>query len=246
MMRHTLYILCCLLLVLSCKHGDDLFKSYGPDITEKRTVADFHVISAGEKFDIELKQDSAKAGEIEMTAGSHVIKGYETRVENGVLIIENTNKFNWVRKLKVRQKVVVYFNTIDSLNVRGSAKFTANDTIRQKNMFKIIHNGLEDVELNIVTNDIDVRGDNTGGIILRGRCNIFRGNADDISFIDNRYLITDDTYFTSFSKDNSYVDAKNILGLKVYGDGNIYYSKAPANNIKSKFERFGNGDIIKR
>lgn len=245
-MRILIYIMTVALCCISCENLDDMFKSYGPETTETRQVASFRVISAGEKFDIELKQDSAKDGMIEMTAGRNVISGYTTTVKDGVLLIENSNKFNWVRKLKVRQKVVVYFRQLDSLNVRGSAKFTAYDTIRQKNQLMIIHNGLEDIELNIVTNDINVRGENTGGIILRGKCNIFRGNADDISFIDNRDLITDDTYFTSFSMEDSHVDAKNILGLKVYGEGNIYYSLTPSNSISSNFEQFGKGRIIKK
>jgi hypothetical protein len=244
--KKSFILLTTIILCNACKHGDDLFKSYGSETTETRQVTAFNVISAGEKFDIELKQDSAKEGTIEMTAGSNVIDGYTTTVENGVLLIENSNKFNWVRKLKVRQKVVIYFKSIDSLSVRGSAKFTANDTIHQKNDLKIIHDGLEDVVLNIVTNDINVRGDNTGGVILRGKCNIFRGNADDISFIDNRNLISDDTYFTSFSLENSYVNAKNILGLKVYGKGNIYYSQTPSNTLNSKFEVYGAGQIIKQ
>jgi len=243
----TLYIFISIIMCCSaCKNIDDLFKSYGPDTTETRQVSSFKVISAGEKFDIELRQDSTKEGTIEMTAGSHVISGYTTTVSNGVLLVENSNKFNWVRKLKVRQKVVIYFKNLDSLSVRGSAKFVCYDTIRQKNRLRIIHNGLEDVVLNIITNDIDVRGDNTGGIILSGKCNIFRGNADDISFIDNRGLITDDTYLNSYSMEDSYVDAKNILGLKVFGEGNIYYSQTPSNNTSSTFEQFGKGRIIKK
>lgn len=239
-------IISLIFLLSSCEHIDELFKSYGTETTEYRQVGTFRVISAGEKFDIELRQDSSREGAIEMTAGGNVISGYTTTVENGVLLIENDNKFNWVRKLKVRQKVVVYFRQLDSLSVRGSAKFVAIDTIYQSNELKIIHDGLEDVELNIRTNDIDVRGDNTGGIILRGKCNIFRGNTDDISFIDNRNLITDDTYLTSFSQEDSYIEAKNILGLKVYGNGNIYYSQTPSNPSGSSYERYGNGQIIKK
>lgn len=237
----VLVLLCC-----GCSKSGDLFKSYGKDVTETRTVGSFRAISAGEKFDIMLVQDSTKAGKIEITAGEHVISGYETRVENGVLTLENTNKFNWVRKLKVRQKVVIYFKTLDSLDVRGSAKFVTKDTIYQKNKFMIIHNGLEDVELNIRTNDITVRAVNTGGVILRGHCNIFNGTADDVSFCDNRNFTTDDTYFTSFSQEASYLSADNILGIKVYGNGNVYYLKDPANAIASKLEEFGKGQIIKK
>lgn len=233
-----------IVLLSACKRADDLITAYGNDIEQIRQVGNFRAISAGEKFDIVLIQDSALAGTIKMTAGSGVINGYISEVRNGVLVLENINKYNWVRKLKVRQKVVIYFKSIDSLSIRGSAKFSSTDTIVQKNELKIIHNGLEDVELTIFTNDINVRGENTGGIILHGKCNIYRGNADDISFVDNRDLITDDTYFNSYSQEDSYVNAKNILGLKVFGNGNIYYQNTPIN--ASSFERYGKGEIIKK
>lgn len=243
-MKQLGYILSVLVLFSACKRADDLVKSYGEDTEQTRQVGSFRAISAGEKFDIVLIQDSSLAGTVKMTAGSKVIDGYISEVRNGVLVLENTNKYNWVRKLRVRQKAIIYFKSLDSLSIRGSAKFTATDTIVQHNELKIIHNGLEDVELTIFTNDINVRGENTGGIILHGKCNIYRGNADDISFVDNRDLITDDTYFNSYSQEDSYVNAKNILGLKVFGNGNIFYYNTPTN--KSLFERYGKGDIIKR
>lgn len=243
-MKQSIYILSLIVLLSACKRADDLITAYGNDIEQIRQVGNFRAISAGEKFDIVLIQDSALAGTIKMTAGSGVINGYISEVRNGVLVLENINKYNWVRKLKVRQKVVIYFKSIDSLSIRGSAKFSSTDTIVQKNELRIIHNGLEDVELTIFTNDINVRGENTGGIILHGKCNIYRGNADDISFVDNRDLITDDTYFNSYSQEDSYVNAKNILGLKVFGNGNIYYQNTPIN--ASSFERYGKGEIIKK
>ncbi|MDI1235421.1 MAG: DUF2807 domain-containing protein [bacterium] len=241
-MNQFKYILIVFVLLIGCKRADDIVTSYGKDTEQTRQVGNFRAISAGEKFDIFLIQDSALAGTVKMTAGEHVIDGYVSEVRNGVLVLENINKYNWVRKLRVRQKAIIYFKNLDSLSIRGSAKFTSKDPIIQQNEFKIIHNGLENVELTIYTNDINVRGENTGGIILHGKCNIYRGNADDISFVDNRDLITDDTYFNSFSQEDSYVNAKNILGLKVFGNGNIYYISTPSN--KSLFERYGKGDII--
>jgi len=243
-MKQIIYILSLVVLLGACKRAEDLVTSYGKEVEQTRQVGNFRAISAGEKFDIVLIQDSALDGTVKMTAGSHVIDGYVSEVRNGVLVLENINKYNWVRKLKVRQKAVIYFKKLDSLSVRGSAKFTSGSAIVQKNELKIIHNGLEDLELTIFTNDINVRGDNTGGIILHGKCNIYRGNADDISFVDNRDLVSDDTYFNSFSQEDSYVNAKNILGLKVFGNGNIYYFNTPSNT--SSFERFGKGEIIKK
>ncbi len=241
-MRIVIIISLVLLSITACKHGDDLFKSYGPETTKSRKVESFTKIQAGEKFDIELIQDSTKEGQIEITAGKNVIDGYTTKVKNGELFIINENKFNWVRKLKIRQKVVIYFKEITHLTVLGSAKFYNNDTINQKRI-DIKHNGLENVNLNIQINDVYIDAQNTGGIILKGSSYLYSASVDDISFVDCRQLITDDCYLTTFSKADNYVDANNVLKIISYGTGNTYYSKNPNTTIDLK--TLGSGKIIK-
>ena len=73
-----------MLVLLGCG-TDDLFKSYGPETTVSRQVGEFDRMVAGEKFDIVLVQDSAKAGLVEVTAGKNVIDGYRTEVKDGEL-----------------------------------------------------------------------------------------------------------------------------------------------------------------
>ena len=69
MMKTLTLILGLSFMLTACKQGDDLFTSYGEEITVSRKVGNFTKIKAGEKFDIILVQDSTKAGDIELTAG---------------------------------------------------------------------------------------------------------------------------------------------------------------------------------
>ncbi len=232
-----------LLLLAGCSHGDDLFRSYGPETTETRSVGDFRKIVAGEKFDIVLVQDSARAGTVEMTAGSNVIDGYVTTVVNDELQIRNENKFNWVRRLNIRQKVVVYFKTIDHLQINGSAKFTSRDSIIHTGTLEINHGGLEDAELTVRGDYIFANCSNTGGVKLSGSCFLFSGSVDDISFVDNRRLNAKKTFLTSYSRADSYVNGLEELNLRLFGVGNLYYSIPPSNALH--IEDTGEGSVIK-
>lgn len=186
-MRKYLFILS--IVFIGCSQADDLFTSYGEEITVTRKVTDFTKIKAGEKFDILLVQDSAKAGTIELSAGKNVIDGYLTEVNNGELYINNSNKFNWVRKLQIRQKVVVYFKNLEELQINGSAKFSCADTIISKTSITIKHGGLEDADLMIKGDYIFVDCTNTGGVNLSGSCFLLSSSVDDISFVNSKILL---------------------------------------------------------
>lgn len=242
-MRKHLYIALLSLVIVSCKRADDLFKSYGKDVTVIRQVENFKRITAGEKFDVVLVQDSAQAGRIEMTAGENVIDGYTTKVSNGELFITNENRFNWVRKLKVRQKVVIYFKDLEAIQIHGSAKFTCIDTIYNNHKININHGGLEDAELCIDGDYIFADCTNTGGVILKGKCFLISASIDDISFVDSRNLSADKCYLNSFSKDDSYVDAKSVLEIKSFGTGNIFYRTLPGAAVT--IEAKGTGKVMK-
>lgn len=231
------------LVFSGCKHGDDFFKSYGEETTIIRHVDNFNIIRASEKFDVVLIQDSTKAGEIHVTAGKNVIDGYKTEVSNGTLEIFNDNKFNWVRKLQIRQKVVVYFKTLEEIHINGSAKFSNVDTIVSPSKVVIKHGGLEDAEFTIKGDYIFVDCTNTGGVKLSGSCFLLSASVDDISFVNSLNLIADKCYLTSFSKDDSYVDSKSIMDIKCYGTGNIYYRTdiSAAVTIEAK----GSGKVLK-
>lgn len=237
------YLLILSIVLGACQQADDLFTSYGEVITVTRKVSDFTKIKAGEKFDIILIQDSLKAGTIELSAGKNVIDGYLTEVNNGELYINNSNKFNWVRKLQIRQKVVVYFKDLEVLQIDGSAKFTSQDTIVSKTSITIKHGGLEDADLTIKGDYIFVDCTNTGGVNLSGSCFLLSSSVDDISFVNSKNLIADKCYINSFSKDDSYVDGNSVMDIKLYGTGNVYYRTGISTSVT--IEAKGTGKVIK-
>lgn len=232
------------LLLISCGEKAGLFDSYGPDITETRIVGEFTKVKAGEKFDIFLVQDTAKAGTLEITAGKNVIKGYTTQVSDGQLLIRNENTFNWVRKLKVRQRVVVYFKNLSHLDIHGSAKFVSQDTIVNTQSIIIKQGGLEDAELIVKGDYIFIDCANTGGVKLKGTCFLMSASVDDISFVDAYNLKAQKAYLVSFSRDNSSVYGTEVVDIALHGDGSVYFKKEPLTDLTLYDD--GLGQIIEK
>jgi hypothetical protein len=231
------------LLLMSCQKGGDLFKSYGEVVSEKRQVSYFNRITVGDKFDVTLIQDSSKDGQIIMYAGKNVIKGYTSKVQNQELMISNDNKYNWVRNLKVRQKVEIYFKDLDKLTINASAKIVNIDTIYNQSTIEIIQGGLEDAELNIVGDYIYVNSSNTGGVKINGSCFLFSASVDDISFVDASELYPKKCFISSFSRDHSFVRGIEELNIRVFGEGHIYYHDTL--NLKKEIIFTGNSKAIK-
>lgn len=230
------------IVLISCHPADDLFTSYGNEVEEIRQVPNFDAIEVGEKFDVTIIQDSSKAGTVIMSAGKNVIKGYTSIVENNLLRIRNENSFNWVRKLKVRQKVIVYVNTINRIQILGSAKIVSNGTIVNKQSITINHDGLEDSEFTIDGDYININCNNTGGVKVSGTCFLISASIDDISFLDSRNLFAKKCIISSYSRADSYVKGLEVLDIKLFGVGNIHYSGEPSQTF-TKFNS-GEGKII--
>jgi hypothetical protein len=241
-MKHTTIFLCSLLCLTACKRAGDLFTSYGKEVTKTRLVGEYTGLEVGEKFDVLLIQDSALAGRIDITAGEHVIDGYTTEVKNGTLYIQNSNQYNWVRKLQVRQKVVLYLKQLNDINIKGSAKISSQDTLINTSELRIQHNGLEDAHLMVKGDYVFIDAYNTGGVVMAGKCFMLSASADDISYIDARYLNAEKCYMVSFSKDDSYVFGRSVLDLQLRGTGNLYYKDSSF--TQTQFKDLGEGKII--
>jgi predicted RNA-binding protein with PUA-like domain len=241
--KSILHIVIISLFIGACKNADDLFKSYGSESTEIRFVEDFHQLMVGEKFDVILVQDSAKAGTIEMTAGKNVIDGYTCVVKDGELLIQNENKFNWVRKLKVRQKVKVYFKNIDKIQINGAAKITCQDSFYNTDKIEINHGGVEDASFNIIGNYIFLNCSNTGSVDLKGKCFLASVSVDDVSYVNTESLNAEKFYISSFSQESSTVYGRKILDIRLFGNGNIFYKHVPSDILEIEDE--GAGNVIK-
>lgn len=227
-----------------CNKSDapDWIKKAGETTVEHRETGTFNAIETGEKFDLVLFQDTSQPEFVEISYGKNLISGIETKVENGTLYFKDNNHFNWVRKLNLRVKVLVNIHNIDKLNIKDASTVICSDTLRIKRLNYTI-SSVSDATLLLDCAFMDGSLSNSSKTTLRGRCNLLALSIDDASSIDANNTNIGDCYLFYFSPTDSYIDAKYILGVEIYGRGNVYYKSDPIISLK-KVET-GSGRLIK-
>ncbi len=97
------------LLFISCDKEEawDCIKSTGEITTETRILENFNKIVLYDNINLWMIQDSTAY--IEITAGKNLIPKISIEIENGILIIKNENKYNWLRSYKYSIDVYLHY-----------------------------------------------------------------------------------------------------------------------------------------
>ncbi len=240
------YIGITFLLLASCEKRqlDDCITSRGSEKTITRLTGPFHQIRLTDKFDVVLVQNDSLPEMVTITGGRNLFKGIDTKVENGILYIEDKNSCNFVRSLKEIVKIEIRLKEIDRIDVQSVVGINTTGVLKLKDL-SIFHSGLEDVSLNLdVSNEIYLQSLNSGALKLSGRARKIKGSVEEISFVDARFLDCEQAYIDSHTRLDCYVNPSKILFVKIYNEGNIWYVREPS-DIKEINVDKGSGKLLK-
>lgn len=245
-MKKWFYMALAFMATASCekRQMDDCITSLGPERTITREVPSFHQIKLTDKFDVVLVQDDSLPESVTLTGGMNLFDGIDTKVKDGVLVIEDKNTCNFVRSFKERVKVVIRLRKIDRIEIHSVVKITTRGALKLNNL-DIFHMGLEDVALHLdVSDEVYIQSINSGALNLTGNSKILKGSIEEISILDARFLACEQVLIDNHSRLDCYVNATRVLYVKIYNDGNIWYVQEPS-ELKEVNVRKGNGDLLK-
>lgn len=227
---------------MSCnKEGaPDILKKTGEVVTVNRSLGTFTRLLIKDEFDVELIQDGTHHIEIEY--GKNLIPKIESEIIGNELILENTNKFNWVRELGTRIKVKLHCKKIDNFEITGDGSLENRDTFFGDTV-NFEHAGTGNIELIMKSQWATFRCSNVGNLTLKGSCGILSGTVEETAFFNGRDFLASDAYFYHFSLSNSFIRAEQLYGLNLFGRGNLYYLQEPL-RLFDKREK-GSGKVIK-
>jgi len=234
-----------ILLSFSCRKEqlDDCFSPTGEDITIERPVKPFNRLNIGDKFHVILIQDTGQE-RIHITAGKNIVEGIWAEVNNGELVIENGNKCNFVRSYARKITIKIFFKDLKSIFVYGACSVNSQDTLRLDEL-DLEHSALEDMSLILdIKKEMYVQSINSGGLKLSGRCNIFKASIEEITDIDARDLVCREVLMDTHTPLDCYVNATELLFVKIYNKGNIYYVDEPTGR-KEVNVHTGTGTLLK-
>lgn len=228
----------------SCKKHqlNDCFSSAGDDGIENRSLEPFDKILVGDKIDLRIYQDTNNSERVVLKGGENLFEGIVTMVEDGQLTIDNQNVCNFVRSYKRKMVVEVYLKDLSRLEVGTAANVTSMDTLKI-DFLNILHHSMGDIDLTLDCSEIFVQSLNGAGTIIKGKVPTIKASIEGISFLDTRECDSDNVFVDTHSPLDCYIDANEIIFVKIYNSGNIFYVKEP-NTLKEVNEKTAEGELL--
>ncbi len=208
------------------KDGGVCVSNSGEMRKQVREVGYFNQVNLNDNVNLILTSDSV--GPLVVEAGSNLIGGIKTTVENDQLTISNTNTCNWLRDYN--KPVNVYISTwkLWKIYYNASGDVTSSGTLKLDSLAVEVWGGCGTIDLavNVWQGNFSL---NLGTVDfkLRGVCAIASVYTADYGLYDGRNLSTGFTFITSTGSNNCYVMATNSLEARIESIGNIYYTGNP-------------------
>lgn len=243
--RVTLILLFISLLNPSCRREqwDDCISSAGAEKTIVRELDDFSALEVYDQFEIELIQDTTGLPRITLSGGGNLLEGIQTEVKNGVLLLRNRNICNFVRRFNQKIVLRVYFSDLTRIEAFGNSRFISNDTLILGKL-SVYQLAVNTFNLMINAQELEVQSLDAGTFNLQGRCDVLKGSVERVSTLDARQLDCRYVLIDSHTPLDLFIRASEVIFVKIFNKGNIYYTgQAPSQKLELN-ERKGTGDLL--
>ena len=238
---HLLLFLVFISAFEGCKNSDDFFKSAGNPQTIQRPLIDFNAIEIGEKFLVNITQDTSVPQNVSIEYFENLNAKIITEINNNTLKISDGNSYNWTRDLTVRPKVTINIHTVTNLSIQGACELICLDTIYTGNLNIDMHS-VKPAIIKVNCGNLYGGSSNLGPISFEGRGTIFSWSCEQGSWFDAKKLYCDDAYIRHYTKQDCYVYPEKQFEANIYNSGNLFYKSRTF--YKSQINTYGSGKAI--
>ena len=133
---------------------------------------------------------------------------------------------------------------INTITNSGYGKIQSKGTITSDSLVLNTINSSGDIELTVNSRFINAHLFGTADLTLTGQCQTFETNFfGGTGYIYNKnLLVTSYTFISSNTTGDCYVNCEGTLDVKIYGQGNIFYT---GNAVVHNYPSGGSGKLIK-
>lgn len=239
--KSIILFVCLLCLLSACEETFDCFKGTGKMTVETRNLGSFSSLHIDDDIHVELVQDSIT--KVEIRAGSNLMDELETSVIDGTLYLRNNNACKWGRSYKHEIHATVWFQSLNSINYRGSGMVRSGDTLHVAEL-DIFVKGNGSMELTMVASKMKVVGElGAGDLVLRGTTDLLDVAVYHAGLFDFLQLKANSVKIHHNGSNTVYVHVLQDLYANISHVGDIYYEGNPQ-VIEVQGE--GEGNILKR
>jgi len=231
-------------VMLSCDkdHRFDFTKSTGPIVTIDRQLdSQFNGISM--KDDVNVVLTMGDHFDLKLEGGKNLLPGIKTEVKDNILILSNSNTYNWVRSYD--KEITAYLTVPSLLDIKyeSTGNLTSTDTIVQDSLRISVNGGSGYIDLNIITGTVKMSLiSGSADLKLRGTTGlsfIFQNGVGAIRCYD---LLANYIFMRNSGTNNCEVYVREHLEYEITGSGDILYKGKP---IYINGNSTGAGKLIK-
>jgi hypothetical protein len=246
-MKRIIYILISglVLLVSGCNREDawDMVKTRGDRATLQKDLSDFRAITAGNGINIVLRHGNRNVADLD--GWENLMGKIRLSIDaNGMLTIEDTNQFNFVRNDDNKTTVYLSFSgDVTNITFSGSGTITSDDTLHVSSLSISCIDASGDIDLTVNTSTVSVFTalKNAASVTLRGSCTGAGVDCGGYGPVDLSRLNTHTVGISAWGTANVYVNASESLHASVFALGDIYYKGNPSITFTST----GKGKLYK-
>ena len=209
----------------SCENNTCLMSS-GEKQLENREIGGFKKLIIEDVFTVYYKYDTISR--IEVYAGFNLLTGIKTTIIDSSLTIENTNKCNWTRSLKVRPEITIFSPTLDCVIMNGESDFITTDTLKSNDLTYEVWAGISTANLLLDCEVLKFKLNGvTGDYTLNGSAGVAYIFSIGNGHIHGTELNTGYSFINNSSTGDIKVNVSKEIEVHLLNTGNIYYFGNP-------------------
>ena len=240
-MEKLIYAFLFLFILSSCsgEKWNDCIEAHGDDVTETRHHGNFNQIKVDGNFEVRLIQDSSYT--IEVTAGENFVGQILTKVEDGVLILEEEITCKFMRDQDRVYSVQVHCGTINRIE-HFSGKGLRGENISSSRLEIDKWAGGGDLILDLKCDSVFGRiHAGSGDLSLSGRTGFGYFYQRGYGFIRNRNLEITHAFVDKGGTGDCTLSVDQNIDVEFNSYGNLHiYGNSVVNTLNKK----GSGSII--
>ena len=233
-----------LLFFSACDREDawDIFKTRGDSAVEYLTFPAFNGITVDNGINVVLANGDTYAATV--NGWKNLMPKIKFSVdEEGKLLIEDKNSFNFVRTRDNRTTVYLTFaGELNFMELNGDGSIISNDTVFTSGLTVLCIDASGSVDLTVKTQGlyIGTNHNNVASVTVGGLANyvgITNWGYNPVNLFD---LVSFYADIHQHGTGNTYINASESLSVVLYGFGNVYYKGNPSITLN----RMGNGNLF--
>ncbi len=221
-------ILCYVVLLCSCGKESNCLKSAGKEQSISVELEAFDQLHIRDNVLVELQ--NANSYEASISFNEHLIDGISTRIENGILEIDNQNRCRWVKDLSIRPKVTISMplNGLRSIHHYGSEPLTMEDSLISEAFVFEQFDAAGDASLLLNVQNLELK-QHAGNATLKvaGSCDYLYLYNISLGKTDTRQLRAREAYVISNSIAEISANVANRVRCEIYNSGDVVLCPGP-------------------